>query len=343
MFQLGALRDAAEFRRRLFITAVLLIVYRLGRQIPFPDADLQARFSRPVGVLLFDLAPLVTVIILAELLKTAAPAVRRWCEASDRNRYWTNSVVIALCLLFAAGQATWFSIGLAPWARTTTVISLVSGTAIVIWLADQITRHGLGSGVWLLLVSGSVAALPEAIADTKWWSPFNGFNEAAAVGWAVVIALFAPVVALVLAGGRTFATAATCLYSKLMAGFVQTWLITLVWYILASGSLEAAQYWLARFPLSHPLQLFLLALVVVATVLLYVRSQRIAGSKDISPVPPVVLAGVLAAIIVASMALPMYLAAGHGLWGRHLLLGVVVLVILDRWWTPPSSAKPHAH
>ena len=154
-----------------------------------------------------------------------------------------------------------------------------------------------------------------------------------AVAFAVLV--FAAVAGLVRAGGGSLATAATCLWSVLLAGAAWPWLMLGVALLAGGGSLAQASSWIAP---AHPLALLLLAGLVVVFVCLYVRSQRVSGAGALAPpVPTAVLAGTLAAITLANIGLPGLSARLLPRAGHLVILAVVALVILDRWWRPPFA------
>ena len=83
------------FYRRLAVTAAALAVYRLGCAVPVPGlaADVVSQLARSSGFLptsvsvcALGVVPLITVLILAELLRTLVPGLRRWELASPGNR-----------------------------------------------------------------------------------------------------------------------------------------------------------------------------------------------------------------------------------------------------------------
>lgn len=358
MFELGSLRDPDEFSRRLAVTAGLFIAYRLGAHIPLSGIDpaalsqLSGTAVERISIFAIGIMPFATVIILAELVKVMVPRVRHWEQADERNRYRLNRVVIGLSLLAATIQAAGLVLAMedarglvtAPGTsfRLGAIATLVGGAAAVIWLADQITRHGLGSGVWLLILAPWLATLPQGLSGTEWWSPYDGFMGQNALGWAIAVVLLAAVVALIQAGGRTSETAASCLWSRLLAGTVWPWLIILIGLVLGGGSFANVDYWLAPAPPLYLLQVLVLAGLVASFAQLYVRSQRIAGVGAVSPLPPVVLAGGLAAITFADMELLRYAPSGPTFMGRSILVAAVAMAILERWWRPPFAPNPQA-
>jgi hypothetical protein len=88
----------------------------------------------------------------------------------------------------------------------------------------------------------------------------------------------------------------------------------------------------------NPILLLALAVLVAVFAHLYMRSQRDAGSATVSPLPPAVLAGGLAAITFADMGLATQLPGVLPLAGHLILIAVVALSLLQRWWRPPFEA-----
>jgi SecY len=353
MSALGSVRDGAELSRRLGVTVLALVAFRLGTQLPLPGIDIAAlpQLGGPaverISIFALGIMPFVTVLILAELVKVFVPRVVRWEQAQERNRHRLGSIVIGLSLLAAAIQAAGLVLamedarGLVATPGTTfrlvAIATLVGSTAVVIWLADQITRNGLGSGVWLLVLTPWLATLPYQIAAfllSSQWKPAGlPVGVELIAGLAIATVLLAAVVTLILAGGRTLETAATCLWSKLLAGTVWPWLILLIGLIFGGGSFQGTESWLAPPPALYLLQILMLAGFVALFAWLYMRAQRIAS------LPPLVLAGGLAAITFADIGLTRYLPGGALFIGRHILVAVVAMSILVRWWVPPIERR----
>jgi hypothetical protein len=354
MLDLGGIHDRDQFARRLAVTVALLVVYRLGAHIPLPGINLQGlshisggAISR-TSIFVLGITPLVTVLILAELLKVVAPRACRWAQANPQNAIKLNRIVVGLSLLVAVVQATGIAVALENVTglvdepgtrfRLITIATMVGATAIVIWLADQITRHGLGSGVWLLLASVWLVELPHQIANSVWRGPGAAVTVELALGWGAAALIIAAIVRLIRAGGRTLDTAATCLWSKLLAGTVWPWLIVLIAFVVGGGRIQNAPYWLALPRPLYLLQILLLAGLVALFVHLYMRAQRIAGSAAVSALSPAVLASGLAAITFVEMAVATQLQGFLPLAGQLILVAVVALSILARWWQPPFEA-----
>jgi preprotein translocase subunit SecY len=173
--------------KRIAVTLGALIVYRLGLLIPVPGIDVEAAgfFSAaqsPIGfdtlarvsVFALGIGPLFSMLILAQVLKLAAPGLDAWTrdEPGFSNGFSRGLAATALALsafqgygialaLEAMNGAGGLSLVPEPGSafRTGVIISLVAGTAVVIWLAGLITRHGVGSGFWIMLLAPEVANL----------------------------------------------------------------------------------------------------------------------------------------------------------------------------------------
>jgi len=191
-----------ELRRRLWFTAVMLVVYRAGVAVPTPGIDGQAlaaffdaasstlfgwvnlfsggaleRFS----VFALGIMPYISVAIILDLLKVAWPyldelykegeAGRR--KISQYTRYGTvmlsvvQGFMIAVSLehIQAPGGG---SVVYAPgWSfRILTVLTVTAGSMFVMWIGEQITERGIGNGISLIIMAGIVARLPSALSTT---------------------------------------------------------------------------------------------------------------------------------------------------------------------------------
>src|SRR5690606_27538207 len=71
--------------------------------------------------------------------------------------------------------------------RFMTVITLVAGTAFIMWLGEQITERGIGNGISLIIFSGIVAGLPDALFQTAQWYRTGQLDEFAIFMLAVIV------------------------------------------------------------------------------------------------------------------------------------------------------------
>lgn len=187
----------AKWLLRLAFALAILALYQLGRLIPVAGINPDFSFSADPtsSALSYDLSPtlsyfalgvtpLFSLLLLAEVFKLAFSDVRGWANESRRTRTLFNKVLIVTALALAAFQAYGLSAGLealqssyrgredlpilepGPEFRLTYIAGIVAGSALSIWFADLITRHGVGSGFWILFLLpslGTLAASPTAL------------------------------------------------------------------------------------------------------------------------------------------------------------------------------------
>ena len=336
-----------ELVRGILVTAAALLVYRAGLQIPMPglEPNVVAQLSHAgkmvtgVSILGLEIYPLFSILILAELAMVLAPPLRRWEHAAPRNSDKLARIILIVALFFAVWQATGIAVSLDSAAdlvmepglqfRLPAIATLVAGTAVVTWLAAQITRHGLGSGLWLIVTAPMLAELPYTISELLSYQA-AGFvgGPNAVVGGAFIVISVAAVVALVSAGGQSTQLGAACLWPVVLAYTVLPWLLALGALFGQATGADASMPWME---FGHPVRLAVLAVLIGVFVFLYVRSNRLAGVAP-PAVPPIVIGGTLAAIAVASEALPTYFSVPLILDGQSLpIITIVMTSILIDW------------
>jgi preprotein translocase subunit SecY len=171
--------NEASIWRRILVTLAVLVVYRLGSVIPLPGLEAASLFQElssvsvnaltRLSIFAFGLAPYFFVLICAETVKLLFPGVLRWEAESVINRDRLSLSIKVIALALTAVQAWSIAIALeavgglvpAPGGvfRAGIVATEVGATALLIWLCDQITRHGVGHGVWLIWATPTLAGL----------------------------------------------------------------------------------------------------------------------------------------------------------------------------------------
>lgn len=349
---LGSVRDYDELVRRLLVTAAVLIVYRLGSQLPLPgiaqDVLSQSRSTAReyVSILALGISPYITVLIFVELLKVFIPALRRWELAKPGHQAKLGRITLALALMAAAAQASGLVLALEDHSglvaepgtsfRLTSIVILVAGTALVVWLADQITRHGLGSGVWILLVAPWITVAPYKLAAwLSWRGPPSVIFLGIIVAIASTLVILAAAIVLLRAGGGPKALRETSLWSVLLAGTAWPWVLISLALTLGDGG-ASTQRWLDP---STLLSLILLAVLVALFTVLYVRSWSKNGAPLTLPLSPALLAATLAALSLADTMVAASFPGLVPLGGHSVIATVVLLEILQRWWIPPFPVE----
>ena len=186
-----------ELRKRVLFTFGILAAYRVGGHITIPGINIDAlqelaaatassnlfglydMFSgynlSQMTVFALGVMPYISASIILQLLTVVWPYLERLSKEGELGRrkitqytrYGTIvlSVVQALAIavfLENAGQAGGFAIVENPgWAfRLMTILTLTTGSVLVMWLGEQITERGIGNGMSLLIYAGIVSALP---------------------------------------------------------------------------------------------------------------------------------------------------------------------------------------
>jgi len=202
-----------ELKDRILFTLMVLLIYRFGAHITAPGVNLpalQAQFGQLQGTLfgVYDMfvggglsratifalgiMPYISASIMFQLLAAVFPTVEKMQKEGEEGRkkitQWTRYVAVLLSVLQAYGYSVFLSSMEGAVARpgflftVTTVLSLTVGATFVMWLGEQITEHGVGNGMSLLIFFSIIEGFPAAVVRT--W-------EAVAVGEIGFIALAA--------------------------------------------------------------------------------------------------------------------------------------------------------
>ena len=190
-----------ELKRRLVITFLLLVVYRIGVHVPTPGIDgmaLKAIFAEQfskgtlfammdmfgggalenLSVFALGIMPYITASIILQLLTVVVPSLEKLSKEGEAGRkqitkytrYGTVIITIVQGFGLAIALERMTAPGGAPvvltpgWDfRLMTVITLAAGTAFIMWLGEQITERGIGNGISLIIFAGIVARMPVAM------------------------------------------------------------------------------------------------------------------------------------------------------------------------------------
>src|SRR5580704_5852794 len=185
-----------DLRKRLLFALGLLAVYRLGGHIPTPGIDanrLSEFFQRNSGsvfgfidlfsggmlrkltIFALGIMPYITASIILQLLTVVWPTLEKLQKEGELGRrkitQWTRYLTVILALIqsfgiaFALQQQAGMVLHPGVGFYLMTILSLTTGTAFIMWLGEQITERGIGNGMSLLIFTGIVVGLPNAIRD----------------------------------------------------------------------------------------------------------------------------------------------------------------------------------
>jgi preprotein translocase subunit SecY len=199
----------SETSRRLLFTAGVLLAYRLGCHIPLPgiDAGVLAGLKgvlKPETLSLFGLGvtPIFSVLFIFEFIKLIVPPLSRWEAANPINARRLNRIVYILALAMAGFQARGVAHALygirglvdGPGWEIPIALTLVAGVALLGWLGDRVTAHGLGHGLWLLWITPTLAQLPAVAAGSVELAQRGAVNPNVLTGVVVFMAVSAALI-----------------------------------------------------------------------------------------------------------------------------------------------------
>jgi preprotein translocase subunit SecY len=191
-----------ELRNRIAFTFALLAVYRLGCNIPVPGVDpvallevMQQAKQTMLGFLntfsggsieraaIFALGimPYITASIILQLLTVVIPYLEKLSKEGELGRRKITQYTRYLTLVVSLIQSTGIAIAVERittpggsslviepgWGfRLTTILTLTTGCAFVMWLGEQISERGIGNGISLIIFAGIIIGLPGGIGST---------------------------------------------------------------------------------------------------------------------------------------------------------------------------------
>ena len=197
-----------ELRKKLLFTLFILLIYRLGSVIPVPFIDVTtlanyfdsvlsstilglynamsgSAFSRAT-VLALGIQPYINASIIIQLLTVAIPALERLAkdggeDGKKKIERITRYTTVGLGLLmgwayymmlrnYSSQISIITSEGLLP--ALVIILAFTAGSALVMWLGEQITEFGIGNGISMILFANIISSIPGMVgtlATLVWW------------------------------------------------------------------------------------------------------------------------------------------------------------------------------
>jgi hypothetical protein len=303
--------------RRGLLTMGALAAYCVGSWIMVPGVDASTLIGQEspgwlssaigrISILALGMVPLLSALVLAEIVLIAAPPLRRWTAASEANETSFNGWIVLLSLAIAGYQANGIAVGLegidslVPQPglafRAGVIATLVAGTAFLIWLAALVTRHGVGSGFLLLLAAPLLMAVPSLFP-----SHALTWGDASQLTIPLTLAAFLAAASLLTLAHRVapeIAGTGQLLWPVLIAYTIAPWLLLSLLLVFPPETFLGA---LEGLKPGQPWRLVSLPALTLVVYLLRDRSLREAGSTPAGaePVLPVVL--VVLAVAVSEL------------------------------------------
>ena len=195
-----------ELRKKLIFTVLIMLLYRIGNVIPVPYINVDAlktyfdtalsdtilglynamsgsAFSQAT-ILALSIQPYINSSIIIQLLTIAIPALERLQkdggeEGKKKLNMITRITTVALGLLMGwayymmlvnSGSGIVTETGFL--SAVVIILAFAAGASVVMWLGEQITEHGIGNGISMILFANIISRLPAMLNTTihmVWW------------------------------------------------------------------------------------------------------------------------------------------------------------------------------
>ena len=200
-----------ELRKKILYTAFIILIFRIGAAISVPftnaaqgiidDTTSAGNFMNYLNMMTGDafnystlfamsITPYINASIIMQLLGVAIPALERLSKEGDVGRKKLQRITRVVAVIIAALQSTAYFFYLrsggylavdasglpftgfsAVLQALVVIITLIAGSAIMMWLGEQINAKGIGNGISILLFAGIVSRIPQ---DTiMMWEAFK--------------------------------------------------------------------------------------------------------------------------------------------------------------------------
>ena len=207
-----------DLRNRILFTVGVLVIYRIGVQIPTPGIDREAvmeAFAQRGGgvfsllntftggaleqfsILALGIIPYITASIIFQLLQTGVPYLEQLKKEGESGRkkinQYTRYATVLLALFQSYGLSRGFfgnesiisipQFGFIPF-QVFTIMTLTAGSCLLMWFGEQINAKGVGNGASLLIFAGIAASIPQGVSNL--WSIVQKGEMSGGFGMALV-------------------------------------------------------------------------------------------------------------------------------------------------------------
>ena len=183
---------APDLRRKIVFTLLMLVVFRVGSNIPVPGIDraiLKQTFENGgnglidlfnlfsggafsnMTIFALSITPYITASIIIQLLTIAVPSLEAMAKEGLEGRKKISRITRYLTVVLAIIQAVGVSLGMfrgalinkGAFSVIVVVLVLTAGTTFLMWLGEQINESGIGNGISLIIFAGIVARIPTGL------------------------------------------------------------------------------------------------------------------------------------------------------------------------------------
>ena len=188
-------RSNKDLRKRIYFTLFCLAIYSFGSTITVPWSNVNLAYEElgflgifnimaggglsSFSIFALGVSPYITAQIITQLLQMdVVPYFKELKDQGYTGKQKINKITRYLGVLFAFVQGYLFTIvfggmGGDVMAILKTTIVFTAGTCLLLWIGDQITKHGIGNGLSLLIMAGILRSMPTVFTEA-----FNGLVTA---------------------------------------------------------------------------------------------------------------------------------------------------------------------
>ena len=209
--------QVADIRKNIFYTFMMLVVIRIGSQLPTPGVDptyIQNFFESQTGeafnffnaftggsftqmsVFALSITPYITSSIIMQLLTIAIPKLEEMQKDGEDGRKKiaaiTRYVTVALALIESTAMAVGFGrqgllVDFNFVNAAVVVVTLTAGSAFLMWIGERINEKGVGNGISIVLLINIISRVPDDFVTL--YNQFMKGKSLASAGLAAVIIL----------------------------------------------------------------------------------------------------------------------------------------------------------
>ena len=220
-----------EIRKKFYFTLMMLVIYRLGNNIPIPFIDTKAlanAYSSIEGTLVdylnmltggglstlsifaLGVQPYITASIVMQLLTVVIPRLEELTREGEQGRKTIQKYTRYMTIVLAIFQAVAITNGLYGAALSSATgfqkvamnVVLIGGTMFVTWMGETMTEKGLGNGTSLLIFMGIIASFPRTISRWQEGLHYNTTSVLAIAIMSLLIVLIVIAVVMISEGER---------------------------------------------------------------------------------------------------------------------------------------------
>ena len=202
-----------DIKRKLLYVVLVLLIFRIGAQIPIPGIDLTVLAETITGdggilgmmvggemgtIFAMGIGPYITASIIMQLLTVAIPYLEGLKKDGEEGRkkinQYTRILAVIMAVLQAAGMVFSFRGAFMPghaniFVYFVAALTMIAGTIFIMWLSELLTEKAIGNGASFIIFANILTSLPVGIA-TLYYASIGSIWNVLIVVFILVIFVF---------------------------------------------------------------------------------------------------------------------------------------------------------